>query len=100
MKKSGSARAPPLIWPNLRSLHRAFVVEAILVVLDDGRDGFQRKAGRRHPLPRPADRKFWIGMWFLPYLNGPRSDLKFAFSISAFIASFLLVSPFTATTAL
>ena len=39
-------------------------------------------------------------MWFLPYLNGPRSDLKLAFSISAFIASFLLVSPFTATTAL
>src|ERR1041385_6230725 len=26
-----------------RSLHRAFVVEAILVVLDDGGDGFQRK---------------------------------------------------------
>ena len=39
-------------------------------------------------------------MWLLPYLNGPRSDLKFAFSISARIASFLLVSPFTATTAL
>jgi len=31
-------------------------------------------------------------MWLLPYLNVPRSDLKFAFSISAFIASFLEVS--------
>ena len=39
-------------------------------------------------------------MWLLPNLNGPRTDLKFAFSISAFIASFLLVSPLTATTAL
>ena len=39
-------------------------------------------------------------MWLLPYLNGPRSDLKFAFSIAAFISSFLLVSPLTATTAL
>src|ERR1043166_136307 len=26
-----------------RSLHRAFVVEAVLVVLDDGGDGFQRQ---------------------------------------------------------
>ncbi len=39
-------------------------------------------------------------MWLLPNLKGPRSDLMLAFSISAFIASFLLVSPFTATTAL
>jgi hypothetical protein len=31
-------------------------------------------------------------MWLLPYLNGPRTDLKFGFSISAFIASFLPVS--------
>jgi len=28
-------------------------------------------------------------MWLLPYLNGPRSDLKLAFSISAFNRVFL-----------
>ena len=39
-------------------------------------------------------------MWLLPYLNGPRTDLKLAFFISAFISSFFEVSPFTATTAL
>ena len=39
-------------------------------------------------------------MWLLPNLKAPRTDLKFAFSIAAFISSFLLVSPFTASTAL
>jgi hypothetical protein len=38
-------------------------------------------------------------MWLLPYLNGPHTDLKFAFSISVFIASFLLVSSLHASNA-
>src|SRR3984885_12952020 len=40
---SGSTSYRRCFEQNLRSLHRAFVVEAILAVLDDGRDGFQRE---------------------------------------------------------
>ena len=39
-------------------------------------------------------------MWLLPNLKSPRTDLKLAFSIAAFISSFFEVSPFTASTAL
>src|SRR3954468_7083487 len=42
-ENSGSARAPPLLNESPRSLHLAFVVEAILVVLDNSGNGFQRK---------------------------------------------------------
>src|SRR5689334_19574455 len=48
-KKSGSAPAQPLsrfcstAYQNARLLHRAFVVEAVLIVLDDGGDRLQRE---------------------------------------------------------
>src|SRR6476646_7072846 len=37
----GSAPAPPPSRPRAGSLHRAFVVELILAVLDDGGDGLE-----------------------------------------------------------
>src|SRR6516225_11242457 len=44
IRKSGSASgAAALLKQNRRSLHRAFVVEAVLIVLDDGRDRLQRE---------------------------------------------------------
>src|ERR1700716_1977640 len=42
INKSGSAQALPLHLRR-RSLHRTFVVKAVMVVLDDGGDGFQRE---------------------------------------------------------
>src|SRR6266403_4102742 len=41
-KSRGSAQALPLHLTR-RSLHRTFVVKAVLVVFDDGGDGFQRE---------------------------------------------------------
>jgi hypothetical protein len=100
-RKTAAARSAmtAVFGTTPRSLHRAFVVEAVLVVLDDGGDGLQRQRAvgvLDHVLQiEVLDRDVIVAVF-----ERAAQRFEFAFSIAAFMASFLLVSPPTATTAL
>ena len=80
------------------SLHRALVVELVLVVLDDGRNRLQHVFVAM--LYRFLQIEALNGNVVVAVFEVAAHRLKFAFRISSRISSFLLISPFTAITPL